>query len=138
MEFEKNEMVTPTNNSDDTKQAEERSEIYLEDQSKIIEAEKKRENLWVIFQRGFVNTLKTIWLFFRHPKQSIQFLFRQKSFLIYLIAILSGLVGAAAAWVFGNYISLTRILFYGLIYNNTPGIGRLFMIVLLSYGGMNL
>ncbi len=98
--------------------------------TKLVEAEERHSKLQHLFQMGFINTLKTVWFSIRHPKQFFQVLFRQRSLLIYMIAILSGLVGAGAAWVFSNYISLARILFYGLIYNNA-GIAQLLMIVLL-------
>ena len=98
--------------------------------TKLVEAEERHGKLQHLFQMGFINTLKTVWCSIRHPKQFFQVLFRQRSLLIYMIAILSGLVGAGAAWVFSNYISLARILFYGLIYNNA-GIAQLLMIVLL-------
>ncbi|MHA1156427.1 MAG: chloride channel protein [Candidatus Heimdallarchaeota archaeon] len=101
-----------------------------EENKKKIEFGNESKNIFIAPERGFIYTLKTIWFSIKHPKQFFQSLFKHRSFLIYMIAILSGLVGAGAAWVFSNYISLTRILFYGLIYKNA-GIAQLLMIVLL-------
>ena len=98
---------------------------------KLSESEKERERFWIILSRGIKGTTYGMWEFIRHPIKSIKWLFKQKHFLIYFIAILAGFVGAGAAWFFGNFISLTRILFYGLIFNNIPGYWKLLFIVLL-------
>ncbi|NHJ05654.1 MAG: chloride channel protein [Candidatus Heimdallarchaeota archaeon] len=110
---------------------EKEEEIHPEVKIKLSESEKERERFWIMLSRGIKGTAFGIWQFIKHPKASIKWLFKQKNFLIYFIAILAGLVGAAAAWFFGNFISLTRILFYGLIYDNVPGYWKLLFIVLL-------
>ncbi|HUT81588.1 MAG TPA: chloride channel protein [Candidatus Bathyarchaeia archaeon] len=93
--------------------------------------ERKRETFWIMLQSGFKSTLTGIGFFFRHPKDAMRWIIKQKVFIVYLVAILSGFVGAAAAWVFSNYISLTRMFFYGLIFNFTPEKAQFLMIILL-------
>ncbi|MBN1329514.1 MAG: chloride channel protein [Candidatus Heimdallarchaeota archaeon] len=97
----------------------------------IVLQEKKREKLWIFLQSDLRSTFTGIGFFFRHPKDAIKWVFKQKVFIIYLVAILSGLMGAGAAWVFSNFLSLSRILFYGLIFDLTPDKARFLLIILL-------
>jgi CIC family chloride channel protein len=109
-------------------------EKNIEDKKKNdirIEIEKPQKNQFEIFLQWVKEMLISLWEFIRHPRRKIALMIKNKTFLIYLIAILSGLIGAGAAWLFSNYISLTRSLFFGLMFNNTSGGTQLFMIVLL-------
>ena len=71
------------------------------------------------------------WNFIRHPKASIKWLLTKQYFLMNCIAILSGFIGAGAAWLLGILISGIRIFFYGVIYDNIPEGWKWTMIIAL-------
>ncbi|RLI67764.1 hypothetical protein DRO91_02425 [Candidatus Heimdallarchaeota archaeon] len=103
----------------------------IEEIKEIIELEENRKRFWYRMQGGIKGTLYGIWEFFRHPKKTLKRFYKNKGLIVYLVAILAGVVGAIAAWFFSNYISIMRILFYGLMFNNAGSIGRIALIILL-------
>ncbi|NHJ39852.1 MAG: CBS domain-containing protein [Asgard group archaeon] len=102
-----------------------------ENETKLIEFDENENKFKKSLSKRFIESVKSIWNYIKQPRKSLKLLFKQKTFLTYFIAIVSGFVGAGAAWVFSNYIALTRSLFYGLMFNNTTGALQLFLIVLL-------
>ncbi|MHA1187175.1 MAG: hypothetical protein ACTSO7_06740, partial [Candidatus Heimdallarchaeota archaeon] len=110
---ETNDSESNTSNSEkNTSQKESKDDIVLE-----LKEEDKSKRFWQTSQQGIRGKANGFVMFFKNPKEAIRLFFKRSTLIVYIIAILSGLVGAAAAWVFGNYITLTRILFYGFIYN---------------------
>jgi H+/Cl- antiporter ClcA len=82
--------------------------------------QKQNQKYWDTLTARLKVLILRAWYFIRHPKISIRWLMSKHYFMLNFIAILSGFIGAGAAWLLSVLISGTRILFYGVIYDKIP------------------
>jgi len=101
------------------------------DTDKKVVMDNKLQRKWINFKEKTKQFFIDLWWGIKHPKKALSWLISNKHFTIILIAIISGVVGAGAAWVFSNLISITRIFFFGLMYDKVPDNIQWLLIILV-------